>query len=1050
MESTINGYSLSSTQKQAWINKARAFNNLISLEINIKVDKDKLLSVLKEIVSRHEILRTSYYSQAQLLYPIQIINDDYTVNLTEEDITDGPALQQCCRIKNIQNNLITQKINLEESGLLGACLVKLSEIKYLLLLFCPPIASDLVTIYNIAEELIALYNERLVDLTEDTLQFVQYSEWQNEILEENNQQADNYWQGRNKITESKLQLPVESFNRHLLGMAPSLLKIFINGEQLKRINRYLSFTDKSITDFILTCWSTLLWHHLGEPENITLGNIESGRTHEAFNKINGLLSKSLPFNLKFDAEDTFNEANNKVSEEVAENQLYQDSYSFLSSEKSNLNICYEYYDSHRHIAENQRGDFNIDTIYSNSTPFNLKLSVYKHIDSLELNLNYHPAYYNSKTAQLIKDQLIALIKKAAGNGNEAIKNLLPASENEQHIILNDFNNTDVNLPQLSFIEQFESQAVKMPLNIAVKDVETSLNYKELNERANQFADYLTENYNIKNGIVAIKMKRSAEMIVFLLGIMKAGAAFLPIDNNIPDDRLEFILKDSGANVILFDGVVPAELDIDIKIIEVNQQLNYAAYNKTFRSLINADDTAYIIYTSGSTGRPKGTLIANRSFINYVDWVKKSFNINETDSTLLFSSIAFDLSYTSLWSSLLAGGTLYILEETTYLEPDKLLASLIDNKITYIKLTPSHFSLITEDPDFDDNVKKYALRLIVLGGEKIKVSDVEKYIDVKKDIQFVNHYGPTETTVGVVATNIDSENFESFKQNPVIGKPIFNNRVYILAPDNSFTAIGITGELCVSGAGVAKGYLNRDDLMKEKFIADPFSAGKTLYKTGDLARWLPDGKIQLIGRNDSQVKIRGYRIELGEIEKVLAEDENIQNAVVLAVTNDDDTYLKAFLLTNNAQLNLTRLRDKLSLSLADYMMPAYFITLDDFPLMPNGKINRKELLNLNVMETENELNFEEPKNATEELVAVVWRKILLREAVSTNQNFFNIGGNSLKLVKVFRELSKVYPNKLTLTDLFKYSTIQSVSEYLNTLVDLNAGAADEESVESFEF
>jgi amino acid adenylation domain-containing protein len=1061
MENTATGYLLSPLQKKAW-DRSRAgdnYNNLLSIEVKGEVDKFKLSAALEQILRRHEIFRTTYLAQAHSRYPVQLINEDYKCYLSSEDISVYDATQQSARLINTQDNLISRAFNLETPGLLGAHSVKLSKRRYLLFLYSPAIASDVETLYNVAAELLELYGaekEARDYEKKDPLQFVQYSEWQNELLEEANDDAWSHWRRKQSLNNVRTRLPFERFAKHKGITVPVSSKMKLKDTVSHALNKYAEQPGKSVSDFILTCWITLIWHHLGFPEDFLIGRAETGRITDVFKGINGLMTKKLPFHCKPLEQDTIDTLYGKTVEEVESNRRFQDSYEEAGmGAGQDLNVCYEVYRMGNSVIAREDIAFSLSSIHSHTDGFKLKLCLFEYADRKELAFHYDPAYFTGESIELIRGQMAGLLENALGDPASTLKNLMKVTGPETETILNDFNDTATGFIPATYIALFERQVEKTPGKTAIFFKDKGISYKELDEKANQVAAFLLSGLGVVRGdIIAVKLKRSTLLLTSILGIMKAGAAFLPIDNNTPEDRLAFILKDSGARFILTEEQFSSnDAEINAKVVVLDHSVDLQKYSSAaVMTARTPADIAYLIYTSGSTGKPKGTLIANSSFTNYLDWVQTAFKIDENDSTLLFSSVAFDLSYTSLWSSLISGSTLYILEETIYLEPDKLIATLIDMKITYIKLTPSHFSLIIEDPECEVNIPKYALRLIILGGEKINTTDIEKYIRLKNNTQFVNHYGPTETTIGVIAENIDTQYFEEFEQTPVIGKPLNNNQVYILNEENGLAPIGIIGEIGISGAGVAKGYLKREELTSAKFIPDPYKPGQVLYKTGDLGRWLVDGRIQLVGRNDSQVKIRGYRVETGEVEKVLIQQSNVQDAIVLAVSDDSDNLcLKAFLVGKLLQADITKLKESINAQLPEYMIPAAFTVLDKFPLLPNGKIDRKELLNLKMAVMENELDCILPKNKTEEIVAEIWKRILLKDVVSTNESFFNLGGNSLKLIKVFRELSKIFPRKLTVTELFKYSNIQAISEFLDHDDDMDKAVSDNaESIESFNF
>jgi amino acid adenylation domain-containing protein len=1074
MENIMNGYLISPLQERAWdIRKeGRAFNNLLGVELTGMLDKEKLTAAFTKIVQRHEIFRTTYLEQPDFKYPLQIVNEEGIFELREENISGLAAGARQEWLQKFQQLLVSKDFNIDTCGVLGACLVQLTGADYMLYIFCPPVAGDIDTLLNVVKELkvflkacnvcdkcnAACIGDKKNNDPEDNLQFVQYSEWQNEMLDEYNQEAESFWKESANELYSKDKLPLQSVYNGKPGNKISSIQVPLCEADKQLIDSYINAAGKNKASYMFACWLALVWHHLGLKEEVVVGKSISGRVLDAFRAINGAMVKVLPFLCRIEPHSSLEQLYGKVRAQEEKCLAFQDHFDFTlaAHNKSDFaDISFE----HIYLpttADRVSGiSFNTVTAEAYPDTFKIKLTLTEEAKGYALSLKFHDHYFSVEAAQAMAGQLAVLMVKAAEAPTKPIDELLDISTWEKDMVLNRFNNTNENFAPSTIIDLFEAQVAAAPLNTAVSAEGQTLNYEELSEQANRIAAHLAGVHGVKKGdVVAVKMKRSALMIASILGVLKAGGVFLPVDSNTPLDRFLFITEDSKCGFILTDESVPAETDSKLRVI-ILRDLLLLPREGGVNTMVNpvVTDAAYIIYTSGSTGKPKGTIISHGAFSNYLQWVKSAFAVSSSDRMLFFLSVAFDLGYTSLWPALISGSTVYVLKETPHLEPDKLVDALIEKEITFIKLTPSHFSLITDDPAFSKHVMEYSFRIVVLGGEKIKSRDIEKYIQYRKDTHFVNHYGPTETTVGVIAGEIDIQNFGTYIQTPVIGKPISNNKVLILTENNCLAPIGISGEICISGAGLSDGYFGKADLTAEKFVPNPFMSDQLMYKTGDLGRWLADGSIQLIGRNDSQVKIRGFRVETGEIEKVLLQDDAIQSALVLSVEDESgELYLKAFVIPQHKPFYLQELKDRMSRQLPDYMIPAAFIQTDEFPLLANGKIDRNALLTIKDTQMESEINFEAPKNETEEAVAAIWQRILQKDAVSTNVSFFNIGGNSLKLVKVFRELAKLYPGRLTLNELFKYSSIQAISEYLDAPAESdNAPVTRSENVvEGFDF
>jgi amino acid adenylation domain-containing protein len=695
-------------------------------------------------------------------------------------------------------------------------------------------------------------------------------------------------------------------------------------------------------------------------------------------------------------------------------------------------------------------------------------------DSIEGRLEYNVSLYKKDTVERIAGCFIHLLGGLVENMNLTLGNVDWLLPEERHLLLEVFNNTGADYPAEKTVARlFAGQARKTPDRIAVTATiqglekavpvqEFQLSCRALNEKSNRLARHLRKIGVKPDTIVGILMGPSAEVTVSILGVLKAGGAFLPIDNDAPQHKILSILAESGISFLITET---AEVGKHTDTFATIREWGFAGpiiaggpgtafvpdppavAEKTARDLIILDelelsetsgddlepvmqpaDLAYTIFTSGSTGKPKGVLLKNQNLVNYTGWFSRAAGLTANDRGLLTSSFAFDLGYTAVFSSLLAGLQLHILPKEVFLYPERVLNYIIRHEITYIKMTPSLFATIINSPYISPGYLE-TLRIIVLGGEDIQVEDVEKVHALAPGIRIMNHYGPTEATIGCIACFIDFADFGAYKTTPVIGKPISNMRAYILDKQLGLLPVNVPGQLCISGAGVGKGYLDNEELNREKFRPNPFREGETLYLTGDLARWLPDGNIQFLGRIDNQVKIRGYRLELGEIENTLMAHSQVKETVVLARQDQKGTkYLCAYVVADS--LDHKELRDYLLERLPECMIPAYFIPVDRMPLTPNGKIDRKKL-------PEPELgagqDYAPPETDMEKKLVDIWSEVLAVEQniVGIDSDFFALGGNSLKAVTLVSKIHKELDVKIRLGEIFIKSTVRQLAPHLET-------------------
>jgi amino acid adenylation domain-containing protein len=594
-------------------------------------------------------------------------------------------------------------------------------------------------------------------------------------------------------------------------------------------------------------------------------------------------------------------------------------------------------------------------------------------------------------------------------------------------------------PQSKCIHQlFEEQVALTPDAVAVVFENQQLTYGELNDRANQVAHYLQTLQVGAETLVGISLERSLEMIVGLLGILKAGGAYVPLDPAYPEDRLAYILEDAQVSVLLTtEGLAGSFAAYAGSLVCLDQDWPKISAQPTINlvSSVTPDNLAYIIYTSGSTGKPKGVLIPHSNVGRLFEATQDWYHFDRYDVWTMFHSYAFDFSVWEIWGALIYGGKLVIVSFAVSRSPQEFYDLLQREHVTVLNQTPSAFrQLLRVATGANDAADQLSLRLVIFGGEALDLQSLEpwfaKYGDVQP--QLVNMYGITETTVHVTYRPISSADLQE-NSGSVIGCPIPDLELYILDEKRQQVEVGIAGEMYVGGAGVARGYLNRPELTAERFIQNPgLGQGSALYKTGDLARYLSNGDIEYLGRIDNQVKLRGFRIELGEIEAVISQHPMVAEAVVMVREDQPgDQRLVAYLVTTiGVPLNIAELRESLKQQLPEYMVPAAFIGVESIPLTTNGKVDRASLpqpqpANFGI----NEANFVAAGNSVEEILTGIWAEILQLNQVGVEDNFFDLGGNSLLGLRVISQIQERFELKVSVVRLYQYSTVRSMGQYL---------------------
>ncbi|MFS0553783.1 amino acid adenylation domain-containing protein [Brevibacillus sp. 179-C9.3 HS] len=582
-----------------------------------------------------------------------------------------------------------------------------------------------------------------------------------------------------------------------------------------------------------------------------------------------------------------------------------------------------------------------------------------------------------------------------------------------------FNQTKAAYSQDKSIHQlFEEQAEAVPHRIAIVYENERLTYQELNKKANQLARALIKKGIQTDSIVGVMMEKSIETVTAIMAILKAGGAYVPIDIEYPRDRIQYILQDSQTKIVLTQKNV-RNLVHDVGYggqVVVLEEENVDSHSDSNLHLPSKPtDLAYVIYTSGTTGKPKGTMLEHKGIANLQSFFKNTFGVSPEDKIGQFASMSFDASVWEMFMALLSGASLYILSKHTIHDFITFENYLNENELTIITLPPTYLTHLNPD-------HITPLRIMITAGSAANIPLVNKW---KNKVRYINAYGPTETSI--CATTWEAPSNERHIQSVPIGKPIQNTSVYIVNEELKLQPIGSEGELCIGGVGLARGYWNRPDLTAEKFIDNPFIPGEKMYRTGDLAKWLPNGEIEFLGRIDHQVKIRGHRIELGEIESVLLKHELIKEAVVIAREDQHaGPYLCAYFISGQ-EVTPSQIREYTAQKLPAYMVPSFFVKLDKMPLTPNDKIDRKALPEPDLAVSPSTA-YEAPRNETESILAAIWQEVLGIEKIGIRDNFYSLGGDSIQAIQVSARLHS-YQLRLETKDLLKYPTIAQVALFV---------------------
>lgn len=850
----LQGTRLSPLQQRVWSlqNESPVYFLQCEVDINGPLDENKLADSIRAVIGRHEVLRTVYRRQAGLAFPLQVINDELSF-IWQHDKNGG--------------------FNYENEWPLQATFTRKEENSWQLLLKMPALAADSFSMQQLVEEIATVYAGNTP--ANDILQYTRFSAWQHELLASPDEFAADFWDKYPFRKGNEYTIPFLHYNSNGGPFNPVQIDISPAAKLQKSLDEIAAVNNITVGDIILGCFSLLIQRLTGA-DTLTIGYTGKGREYDELEHTLGLLGKTLPVVLPADYDGTFTALVQRIAEEKEKVREYGEYFNPVSGapEQDYFRTVFEEAEI-KEITTGGNVQFCLQNIQGTTDKFDVKLSYIRRKDRAILRFCFDNARLSGLSANTMAAQLTALLEEAVKTPGETVREIAARSI-RQFSFPGDVTATAA--PGNNIIEVFEHTVKQNKDAVAVQAGNITLTYGQLKEKADRLSAYLIKQYGVKKGdIVALCMRRSADMIAAMFGILKSGAAYLPIDPKTPSARINYMLEDSRSALLITggEGLSP---DINGKVIQLvpafwetlqittslqpsccgtcqnncgkHRDEEIAQISKPGE--INPGAIAYVIYTSGSTGKPKGVLISHGSLVNYAHWFISKYAIGAADRTLLFSSVAFDLCYTALWPSLLSGAALVIHEEAEYLDPLAFTSDLVENKISFIKLTPSHFNLIARDPSFNTKFDKYSLRLVVLGGEEIVAEDVEEYLRYNPGVQFVNHYGPTETTIGVLTKNISNDNIAQFRKKTVLGRPNAGNQVFIIDENaKRECAIGETGEICVSGRGLAAGYLNRKDLTDEKFTANPLLDETLMYRTGDLGRRMPDGDIEFLGRKISR-------------------------------------------------------------------------------------------------------------------------------------------------------------------------------------------------------
>lgn len=1018
-------YFLSAAQKRIYLlqqlggpGMATAYNLPSILELNGCIDKPRIENTFMELVKRHESLRTSFHMIDE--QPVQVVHGAVDLTIGEIGHTDPST-----PVNNSIAHFI-RPFDLSSAPLMRIGLVKIHDKNHLLMVDMHHIVSDGTSAGVLVKEFMELYEDkRLAPLR---VQYKDYSHW----LSREHGQQELFW-----VEEFEEKIPViELFTDHSRPRVQSFeghtIRFRLNSPDSMALNA-VALENKATLFMVLLSIFNILLAKLSSQEELVVGTPVAGRPHADLEGIIGMFVNTLALRTNPAGRKTVNQFLHEVKEKTLAAYAHQD-YPYESlveriavKRDTGRNPLFDTFFvlQNMDIPELELPGLTVKPydFENRVSKFDLSLYARESGGQLHFSFEYCTALFREETIQRFIGYFKMIAAGIIRDPYQRIAHIEWLTEEEKQRVLFQFNDTESPYPgDKTYCRLFEDQMEKFGDRCSVVSGQSLLTYSELNLRANRLSQQLREKGVGPNVVVAVKPKRSLEMIVGILGILKAGGAYLPIDPEHPEQRIEYMLKDSNAALLVESfnlNTGDSESFVKIKVVHLGNILGENSHH--VRPYTHSStQLCYVIYTSGSTGRPKGVMIEHKALLNLVYGINKVIGFGERDTILSLTTISFDIFGSETLLPLSQGSKVVIGSEAQQKDPEAAGREIRRHDVTIFQTTPSRLQLLSLSPKASNAFM--SMRCLMVGGEALPVQLLQK-VRRLTGAKIYNIYGPTETTIWSTIKDVTGEV-------PLnIGAPIANTQIYILDRFNGIQPVGVVGELCIGGDGLARGYANRPELTAEKFVHLLLNAKHlTVYRTGDLARWLPDGNIEFLGRIDHQVKIRGFRIELGEIENRLLELEPVEEAVV--ISRDDavgDNVLCAYIVAGDPP-DIKQLKIHLARLLPDYMIPANVTLIDKIPLNRNGKVDRGALPDPQAAAVE---KYEPPSNLIQRKLVEIWAEILdfQRDAVGIDDNFFDIGGQSLKALTMTTRILKDLNVNLTMTDIFNTPDIRRLSQFI---------------------
>ncbi|WP_084610648.1 hybrid non-ribosomal peptide synthetase/type I polyketide synthase [Archangium violaceum] len=1029
-----------------------AYNNAVGLRLSGVLELAPLEAALNEVMRRHEVLRTTYVLADDGAH--QEIASEMPLVLEHREAVGASAREREEDAFRLARAEALRPFDLSRGPVIRAVLIRVGEREHILQLTLHHVASDAWSSGVLYRELGVLYEAFLAGspspLPAMPVQYADYAVWQRNWLSGQAMESQlGYWK-KQLAGVPPLELPTDR-PRPANRTSAGALHHFVLPRELSEPLLSLGRREGSTPFMVMMALYQALLHRYSGQEDFAVGSPLAGRNRPEVEGLIGCFINTLAFRAPLAGAPSFRQLLGRVRHQALEAYAHQDApfervvdilelprdTSRTAVFQASLNLI----NTPETGVELPSLKLGVMDVPVGTAKFDLTLTVREGREGLGCIFEYATTLFDEATVAGMARCLASLARSVVGSPDKSLALLPLLEEGETRRLLVEWNDTRAAMPSSTLHALFEAQVEKTPEALAVIAGDARLTYRELNRRANQLAWHLRELGVGPDVPVGLFLERSVEALVGLWGILKAGGAYVPLDPAFPAERQRGILEDSRARALVTDSRLAAGLggfggtlvclDTDAARLATRSEANPP-------SAVAPENLVYIIFTSGSTGRPKGVAIEHRQLVNYVEGVSRRLELPEGASFASVSTLAADLGNTAVFPTLCRGGALHFISKESASDPAELARLFESGAVDCVKIVPAHLQALLASPDAERVLPR---KRLVLGGDVSDWSLMDRVHALSPDVVVFNHYGPTETTVGVLTQRVERGPEGRVSASVPLGRPIPNARVYVLDTHLQPVPPGVPGELCIGGSVVGRGYLGRPELTVERFVPDPYSdePGARMYRTGDRARLLADGRVEFLGRVDHQLKIRGYRVELGEVEAALERHPAVRESVVVAkeVAAGDKRLVAYAVPKSGHAVDATALREFLSGALPDYMVPSAIVTLEALPLTANGKVDRAALP-APVLDRVAE-KFVAPRTPVEEVLAGLWGELLRVPRVGVNESFFELGGHSLLAMQLVARLRSALRVELPLREVFEAPTVAGLAERVGRALAAAEGA-----------